>query len=123
MKKEKLIYYDKSPINNKYYLCIDHTKFPFPTGTKGSYSVMFSRIAGLSYCDFLRMCRDVFGAVLVGKNDKYVVPYFTFSEGLMALTDWLNTRANYIIYRHNHPYEFILDEKGKPIGKEMDNDE
>lgn len=123
MIKEKLVFYDKSPLNNKYYLCIDHESFPFPNGTRGSFLVMLARIAGMNYTDFLRVCRDVFGATLIGKGHKYVVPYFEFNEGLNAVVKWLNTRANYIIYRHNHPYEFNINENGDPIEKIFDNGE
>lgn len=113
----KYVYWEESP-NNDYIITINHEKFPFPTGTKGSYNVFLARLAGLSYPNFLRMCRDMGGATLIGKGNKYVVPHFKFTEGLYAITKWLNKRAEYIVYRHEHPYEFVVD--GDEIKKELD---
>lgn len=120
----KYIYYEESPYNKgKYTLCLNHNEFPLEGGTSGSYNVLLAKIAGLSYADFLRMCRDEFGAELVGKNSKYIVPYFSFGEGLFAITKFLDARAKYLIYRYKHPYDFILNEEGEVIGKQMDSGE
>ena len=116
----KYIYYEESPYNKgKYTLSLNHKEFPLEGGTSGSFNVLFARIAGLNYADFLRMCRDEFGAVLVGKNSKYIVPYFSFGEGLLSITKWLDSRAKWLIYRYNHPYEIEKTEKG--IKKTFDN--
>ena len=102
----KYVYYEESPYNKgKYIISLHHEQFPFADGTSGSYNVFLARLAGLSYADFLRMCRDEFGAEIIGKDKLYPVAYFNFGEGLSALTKWLDTRAKYILYRHNHPYE------------------
>lgn len=118
----KYIYYEESPYNKgKYTLRLNHEEFPFPTGTSGSYNVMLARIAGLDFPSFLRMCRDIGGAEIIGKNTLYPVAYFKFGEGLITVQTWLNKRAEYILNRHNHPYEFILDEGGRPVGKIWDD--
>ena len=36
--------------------------------TKGSFAVLGARLMGLSWPDYLRMCRDVFGAEIIGKH-------------------------------------------------------
>ncbi len=116
----KYVYYEESPYNKgKYIISLHHEQFPFADGTSGSYNVFLARLAGLSYADFLRMCRDEFGAEIIGKNKLYPVAYFNFGEGLSALTKWLDTRAKYILYRHNHPYE--IEKNDNKIIKYYDN--
>lgn len=116
----KYVYYEESPYNKgKYIISLHHEQFPFADGTSGSYNVFLARLAGLSYADFLRMCRDEFGAEIIGKDKLYPVAYFNFGEGLSTLTKWLDTRAKYILYRHNHPYE--IEKNDKEIIKYYDN--
>ena len=116
----KYVYYEESPYNKgKYIISLHHEQFPFADGTSGSYNVFLARLAGLSYADFLRMCRDEFGAEIIGKDKLYPVAYFNFGEGLSALTKWLDTRAKYILYRRNHPYE--IEKNDKEIIKYYDN--
>ena len=116
----KYVYYEESPYNKgKYIISLHHEQFPFVDGTSGSYNVFLARLAGLSYADFLRMCRDEFGAEIIGKDKLYPVAYFNFGEGLSVLTKWLDTRAKYILYRHNHPYE--IEKNDKEIIKYYDN--
>lgn len=44
----------------------------------GSYTIIFPRLYNLSYAQFLRMVRDVYGATLLkGNNKKYIHFYFT----------------------------------------------
>lgn len=116
----KYVYYEESPYNKgKYIISLHHEQFPFADGISGSYNVFLARLAGLSYADFLRMCRDEFGAEIIGKDKLYPVAYFNFGEGLSALTKWLDTRAKYILYRHNHPYE--IEKNDNEIIKYYDN--
>ena len=116
----KYVYYEETPYNKgKYIISLHHEQFPFADETSGSYNVFLARLAGLSYTDFLRMCRDEFGAEIIGKDKLYPVAYFNFGEGLSALTKWLDTRAKYILYRHNHPYE--IEKNDKEIIKYYDN--
>ena len=116
----KYVYYEESLYNKgKYIISLHHEQFPFADGTSGSYNVFLARLAGLSYADFLRMCRDEFGAEIIGKDKLYPVAYFNFGEGLSALTKWLDTRAKYILYRYNHPYE--IEKNNNEIIKYYDN--
>lgn len=48
------------------------------TPMTGSFSVLYSRIMGLQYPDFLRMVRDVYNASVSGVNHLY--PKITFSS-------------------------------------------
>ena len=116
----KYVYYEESPYNKgKYIISLRHEQSPFADGTSGSYNVFLARLAGLSYADFLRMCRDEFGAEIIGKDKLYPVAYFNCGEGLSAVTKWLDTRAKYILYRHNHPYE--IEKNDNKIIKYYDN--
>ena len=117
------ITYEQSPYNNLYYITLKHDEFmPYlPNGLEqgGSFDVLIARISGLSYPDYLRMCRDIGGATLIGKDSMYPTAYFTYSEGLVSTVNWLNARAKYILYRAAHPYEFIVEDK--KIEKVMDD--
>lgn len=73
------------------------------TGTEGSYNVICARVMGLTYAQYLRMCRDCFGAEIIGKGHLYPVAYFKLSNHLLALINDLNARANLILWEREHP--------------------
>ena len=73
------------------------------TGTEGSYNVICARVMGLSYAQYLRMCRDCFGAEIIGKGHLYPLAYFKMSNQLLALIEDLNARANLILWEREHP--------------------
>ena len=51
---------------------------------------------GLSYANYLRMCRDLFDADIIGKDSKYPVAYFTNREKLRELIKILNKKMEVI---------------------------
>lgn len=71
--------------------------------TSGSFNVICARLFNLDYPQYLRMCRDCFGAEIIGKNSKYPVAYFKRSKELDALIDNLNARANLVLWEREHP--------------------
>lgn len=71
--------------------------------TEGSYNVICARVMGLTYAQYLRMCRDCFGAEIVGKGHLYPLAYFKMSNQLLDLVDNLNARANLILWEREHP--------------------
>ena len=71
--------------------------------TSGSFNVICARLMGLTYPQYLRMCRDCFGAEIIGKNSMYPVAYFKRSKELDILIDNLNARANMILWEREHP--------------------
>jgi hypothetical protein len=73
------------------------------TGTEGSYNVICARVMGLTYAQYLRMCRDCFGAEIIGKGHLYPVAYFKLSQELLNLVEELNARANFILWEREHP--------------------
>lgn len=75
------------PIHDNFYL--NHTE--------GSFNVICARLFGLSYANYLRMCRDHYGAEIIGKNSKYPIAYFKSSKDLTNLITQLNERANKIL--------------------------
>ena len=71
--------------------------------TEGSYNVICARVMGLTYAQYLRMCRDCFGAEIIGKGSMYPVAYFKLSEQLKDLIDGLNARATLVLWEREHP--------------------
>ena len=103
MKKGKIFYREESASHpGKYVIRADHEKFHLDH-TDGSFNVIAARLMGLTYPNYLRMCRDCFGAEIVGKGSMYPVAYFKLSQGLMNLIDNLNARANLVLWEREHP--------------------
>ena len=71
--------------------------------TEGSFNLICARLFGIGYADYLRMCRDCFGAEIIGKGSLYPVAYFKFSKQLVDLVDSLNARANMVLWEREHP--------------------
>lgn len=71
--------------------------------TSGSFNVICARLFNLDYPQYLRMCRDCFGAEIIGKNSMYPVAYFKRSKELDSLIDNLNARANLVLWEREHP--------------------
>lgn len=118
---EKYFKYEASPLHkDRYFITLNHEALHL-IYTSGSFNIICARVMGLTYADYLRMCRDMFGAEIIGKGSKYPVATFKFSDGLLKLVKILNKRAEYLDYRYNHPYE-IVDE-GNKIVKYYDNGE
>lgn len=71
--------------------------------TEGSFAIIGARLLGITYPEYLRMCRDCFGAEIIGKGSKYPVAYFKLSQELQVLIENLNARANLILWEREHP--------------------
>lgn len=94
MVKKECFGYDESPYNpGKYVIEIKHENLPLK-GTRGSYNILCARLMNLSYPQYLRMCRDQFGAEIVGKGHLYPVAYFKKDKLLFQFVKLLNARAN-----------------------------
>lgn len=103
MKKIKVFYRDESASHpGKYMIRADLEKF-YLNYTEGSYNVIQARLMGLTYAQYLRMCRDCFGAEIIGKDSNYPVAYFKRSEELEGLIALLNMRANLVLWERDHP--------------------
>lgn len=103
MKKVKCFEREES-VNypGKYIIRPIHDNFHL-VSTEGSFNLICARLMGLTYAQYLRMCRDCFGAEIIGKGSLYPVAYFKFSEKLKDLVDGLNARANLVLWEREHP--------------------
>lgn len=86
----------------KYFISANHENF-YLNGTSGSYNVICARLMNLSYAQYLRFCRDVLGAELIGKNHLYPIPLFKRSGILSQFLKLLNNRANLVLWERKHP--------------------
>ena len=86
----------------KYTISIDFDKLP-PMSTNGSYNILFARLMGLSYAQYLRFCRDMIGAELSGKGQVYPVAYFSKTMTTNAFVRLLNSRMNLVVWEREHP--------------------
>ena len=103
MKKIKVFSREESvSYPGKYIIRVDLDKFHLDY-TEGSYNVICARLMGLTYAQYLRLCRDCFGAEIIGKGSMYPVAYFKLSEKLKDLIDGLNARANLVLWEREHP--------------------
>ena len=103
MKKVKCFEREESAsYPGKYIIRPIHDNFHLDC-TEGSFNIICARLMGLSYADYLRMCRDCFGAEIIGKGSNYPVAYFKLSEQLKDLIDGLNARANLVLWEREHP--------------------
>lgn len=64
---------------------------------RGSYAVMPSRFFGLSYANYLRLCRNEGGAEIVGKNEKYPIAYFKNDKKAKDFVQKLNEYATFLL--------------------------
>ena len=103
MKKVKIFYRDESATQpGKYMIRADLDKF-YLKSTNGSFNVIGARLMGLTYANYLRMCRDIYGAEIIGKGSLYPYPVFKFSKELEDLIEQLNARANLVLWEREHP--------------------
>lgn len=93
---KKVFFLNKSLYHSgKIIICIHPELLPKHT-MRGSYAVFESRLMMLTYPQYLRLCRDVYGAELYGKNS-FPVPYFSDEKKAQLLVDELNKRINELL--------------------------
>ena len=103
MKKIKCFTREESSSQpGKYIIKLIHENFHLDS-TNGSFNVICARLFGLSYANYLRMCRDCFGAEIIGREKLYPVAYFKLSKELNDLIEQLNVRANLVLWEREHP--------------------
>ena len=106
---------DSSIYKNKYLIRLNHDLFLFPRGTSGSYGVFIARVLNLSYTDCLRYMRDKLGAELIGKNCRYITPYFDNTPEVKLFVELLNKRMKLIMLEHQHPYQLMEEGSGQIV--------
>lgn len=112
---KKYFYLDDIPGQpNVYAIRLNHDEFPFKTPVNGSYNIIMARLCGLDFADFLRMCRDILGANLIGRVG-YSYPTFKRTKEVEAFIKFLNARAEYALYCRKHPYDIKKNKSGDYI--------
>lgn len=93
----KYFYVDESPYYpNKYAIRLNHESFGFEE-FRGSYNCIPAKLMMLSYANYLRFCRDNYGAELYGKNKKYPIALFNDKSKAEKLVKELNRRAAAVV--------------------------
>lgn len=111
---KKFFYLEDSPYMNTYsIIAINHSAFPFDGEIRGSFNIFPARLLGLTFAQYLRFCRDVLGAKVIGKNHLYPVPYFRSTPEVQQFLKLLNKRAEYALLEHNCPYDLEVDLNGE----------
>lgn len=103
MKKIKYFKLEEMPTQpGKYMITIDYSQAP-ELYTKGSFNILPARLMGLSYANYLRFCRDLFDAEIIGKRNLYPIAVFQKNEGSLALLQLLNNRMSLVLWERDHP--------------------
>ena len=88
---------DESVSNSGKYVIRPNTdKLPLYS-TTGSYNIVMARVLGVTYANYLRLCRDEYGAELVGKNTLYPVAYFNELARVKELVKELDKRVERLL--------------------------
>ena len=80
----------------KFLICPNHDRLHLEH-TNGSFNIICARVMGLSYANYLRMCRDRYGADIIGKGCKYPVAFFEKNKKEDELESILNSKAKEIL--------------------------
>ena len=87
---------EESPTNQgKYLVKPNFDNLPLYS-TTGSYAVVMARTFGVSFANYLRLCRDEYGAEIVGKGSMYPTAYFTNRNKAQELVNELEKRVRRI---------------------------
>lgn len=123
MTRIKYFQLEESPYHPNHYIIVPNFAELPPMSTEGSYNILGARLMNLSYADYLRFCRDIVGAEIMGKDTRYPVPYFVKSNETRAFVDLLSARMNLVMWERVHPnwrehQEYLKQKKGIANGTE-----
>lgn len=106
---------------NKFLLkCIPDNIPAFDGQIYGAPAVLASRLLGLSFPQYLRYCRDVLGAEVIGRKKLYPVVYFTKTPAAAQLVKLLNSRMELLMSQYINPFLYRKDEDGNIIKTDLD---
>lgn len=95
-------FYPEANPYDSFYVKLDPSHIPNFHHEGGSLILIESGILGMSYSDFLRMCRDIYGGELVGKNWIYPNVRFKNESDAWRLCNLLNPIMDmYVKYRES----------------------
>ena len=103
MSKVKVFYRDECATQPGKYMVRANLDAFHLDYTDGSFNVIGARLMGLTYAQYLRMCRDIYGAEIIGKGQMFPYPVFRLTKELNDLIDQLNARANLVLWEREHP--------------------
>ena len=83
--------------NNEYCIRLKENGMKYFLPMKGSFSVLYARLMGLTYPDFLCMISARYGARIVGKNNLYPSIYFQTEQDAKNLAQELDKRLLYVL--------------------------
>lgn len=96
---KKYFYLEESPYHpGNYKVSMNFDMLP-GIRTTGSYNLLPARLLGLSYAEYLRYCRDIYKAEIIGKNNMYPVAYFKDNIAVGDLIRTLNSRMELLIQK------------------------
>lgn len=90
---------ESGSMQGKYLIRPNFSKLPLYY-TTGSYAILPARIMGLTYANYCRMCRDMYGAEIIGKNCFYLKVFFSNKADANKLINILNERMEKILNGH-----------------------
>ena len=108
MVEKKKVFYLKERMNdpNRYIIAIDddlRDEFYIGGLKEGSYHILQALLLNMNYPTYLRFCRDIGGAELIGKNDLYVIPVFKKTSEAIQIVDMLNAQINLVVWEKKNP--------------------
>ena len=99
MRVRQYYHLEESVSNPGKYLI--HLNFDEPTlprmFTAGSYNLLMARLFNMPYSEFLRFCRDCYGADIQGRKCMYPLPVFENNAKTMELVKMLNERLTIVV--------------------------
>lgn len=96
----KEYFYPEQMPTNQYLVKLHNELVPNFHHEGGSLILIQSGILDMSYSNYLRMCRDVYGGELIGKNSGYPGVKFKKKEDALRLCALLNPVMDmYVKYR------------------------
>ena len=96
-------YVEENPYSPKKEYSIRYTQkfYDIFNYTESSYRVYEARLFGLSFAQYLRMTRDLYGGRIIGTGHKYPRVYFPEKEKAQKLARELNNRLTYVLKNLN----------------------
>ena len=81
---------EENPTGRGFFLVWNHSSYPHSIKS-GSFGVIPSRVLGISFSNYLRLCRDEFGATIIGKNSLYPTPFYKIKADAKRVADYISS--------------------------------
>lgn len=99
----KHLYIDENPYYNGTYLLIFKTNEYGWGQLPGHMGILGARLLQIDYVDYLRYCRDYYGAKIIGKKNAVSYLVFTDKKLVEKLAAELDRRLEIILNQNNVP--------------------